>query len=123
MIVSMIVNHSGTNISVPFLSVLAVDLALYATYGVGMWLETRWDALPMLVGCTVQMGLVAALAVLKCIFYTSKGTKGTSRPSKGTSRPSKGTSSTRGGCRALPEGKGSTPESSPEQKSNGGSPR
>ena len=70
MIVSMIVNRSGTNVSVPFLSVLAVDLALYGVYGVGMWLDTRWDALPMLVGCVVQMALVASLAVLKCVFWS-----------------------------------------------------
>ena len=79
MIVSMIANRSGTNVSVPFLVVLAVDLALYATYGVGMWLETRWNALPMLVGCVVQMALVAALAVLKFVFWT-RGTRCAPKP-------------------------------------------
>ena len=92
-IVSMIANRSGTNVSVPFLAVLAVDLALYATYGVGMWLETRWDALPMLVGCAVQMVLVAALAVLKSVFWI-----------RGTRPLSKGSTEVPKGCFSRPSG-------------------
>lgn len=71
-IVTVIIHKSGKNISYPYLVLLVVDVLLYLMYGIGFILDNTLDAIPMIIGASLQLVLLFTLCILKLYCNTRK---------------------------------------------------
>ena len=74
-IITVIIHKSGKNISYPYLGLIGIELCFYFIYGLGFILDNNLDAIPMIIGSVIQMGLLLTLLVLKILFSCKKKSK------------------------------------------------
>ena len=71
-IITVLIHKSGKNISYPYLLLITFEILFYLIYGIGFILDNNLDAIPIIVGGTMQIILVMMLLVLKFIFNVKK---------------------------------------------------
>tara|TARA_B110000908_G_C9922110_1_gene300121 strand:+ start:240 stop:581 length:342 start_codon:yes stop_codon:yes gene_type:complete len=71
-IITIIMHKSGKNISYPYILLITIDVILYIIYGVGFILDNNLDAIPILLGGSMQLVLLFILFSLKIFFGIQK---------------------------------------------------
>ena len=71
-IISIIIHKSGKNISYPYIVLIFIDLLFYLLYGIGFIVNNNLDAIPMIIGASLQLILLAILFILKMYFNVTK---------------------------------------------------